>query len=318
MKIAWQHWSEAGFPSKRRFITRRKSYHGITVGALSLSGHPLRRKQFEDLLEAYPVLNADPEQVPLEQQLLELEQVVRSIGSENIAAFVAEPLVGAAGAAIHPPPGYYPAVAEFCRRNSILFIADEVMTGLGRTGEWFGLNHWSTSADICVIGKSLGAGYAPIAATLVTSAVLEPIRNGSALIMSGHTYSANPLSCGTALEVLKTIDDENLLEAVCNRGMDLLAGLKDLRSEFGFITAVRGKGLMTGVEFDPALRGLQSRVISRCFENGLLVYPSVGGPEGKDENAILVTPPFTISGVELDQLLSILRKSIGEAANHLN
>ena len=149
MKIAWQHWSESGQPSKRRFITRRKSYHGITVGALSLSGHPLRRKQFEDLLEPYPVLLADPENDSVDRQLAELEQVVESIGAANIAAFVAEPLVGAAGAAIHPPPDYYSAVAACCRRHSILFIADEVMTGLGRTGEWFGLNHWNTTADIC-------------------------------------------------------------------------------------------------------------------------------------------------------------------------
>lgn len=310
MKIAWQHWQESGMPQKRSFITRRKSYHGITMGALSLSGHPLRRQRFEDLLEPYPLLHADLEADPIEQQVAELAAAVDSIGADQIAAFVAEPVVGAAGAAIHPPAGYYMAMAEYCRRNRILFIADEVMTGLGRTGEWFGLDHWHAVADICVVGKSLGAGYTSIAATLMTSQVLEPIRKGSALIMSGHTYSANPLSCGTALEVLRVIRDEGLLDQVCNRGRMLMEALGWLKSEFSFITHARGKGLMTGLEFDPRLKGLQAALINRCFENGLLVYPSVGGPQGTDENAILIAPPFIISEVELEQLIRILHRSL--------
>ena len=316
MKIAWQHWQESGFPEKRRFITRRKSYHGITMGALSLSGHPLRRQRFEDLLEPYPLLRADLENDPVEHHVAELASAVEAVGADKIAAFVAEPLVGAAGAAIHPLAGYYSAMAEFCRRNNILFIVDEVMTGLGRTGEWFGLDHWRAVADICVVGKSLGAGYAPIAATLMTAQVLEPIRTGSALIMSGHTYSANPLSCGTALEVMKVIEEEGLIRQVQERGKVLLKRLHDLKAEFGSITAARGKGLMTALEFDPAVKGLQAKVINRCFENGLLVYPSVGGPEGTDENGILIAPPFTISNIELDQLTGILQKSLREAIQH--
>lgn len=316
MKIAWQHWQESGFPEKRRFITRRKSYHGITMGALSLSGHPLRRQRFEDLLEPYPLLRADLENDPVEHQLAELASVVEAVGADKIAAFVAEPVVGAAGAAIHPPTGYYTAMAEYCRRNKILFIADEVMTGLGRTGEWFGLDHWNAVADICVVGKSLGAGYAPIAATLMTAQVLDPIRAGSALIMSGHTYSANPLSCGTALEVMKVIQEEGLIRQVQQRGDTLLQALRGLKAEFEWITAARGKGLMTALEFDPAVKGLQAKVINRCFENGLLVYPSVGGPEGTDENGILIAPPFIISNIELDQLTGILEKSLREAFQH--
>lgn len=315
MKIAWQHWQESGLPQKRRFITRRKSYHGITMGALSLSGHPLRRQRFEDLLEPYPLLQADLEHDPVEKQVAELAAVVESIGADQIAAFVAEPVVGAAGAALHPPPGYYSAMTEYCRRNQILFIADEVMTGLGRTGEWFGLDHWHAVADICVVGKSLGAGYTSIAATLMTSQVLEPIRKGSALIMSGHTYSANPLSCGTALEVLRIIEDEGLLDQVRSRGSVLMDALNKFKDEFSFISQARGKGLMTGLEFDPKLKGFQAKLINRCFENGLLVYPSVGGPQGTDENAILIAPPFIISPVELEQLIRILHKSLQEVSN---
>lgn len=312
MKTAWQYWQESGQPSKRQYITRQKSYHGITMGALSLSGHYRRRKRFEDLLEPYPVLTSNLMHDSADRQALELEQAIKNLGASNVAAFVAEPVVGAAGTAIHPPKDYYEKMKHVCLQNNILFIADEVMTGLGRTGTRFGLDHWNTTADIVAVGKSLGAGYAPIAATLMTEKILEPIKNGSGLIMSGHTYSAHPMSCAIALDVLKTIEEENLLVNVQQRGAQLLAGLKSLQKLFPVITATRGIGLMTGFEFDPSPIGSQQKFIRLCFENGLLVYPSVGGPEGKDENGILIAPPFIISADETDMLLHILEKSLNQ------
>jgi len=312
MKIAWQYWQESGFPDKRQFITRKKSYHGITMGALSLSGHPLRRKRFEDLLEPYPLLSSDLMNDSVDQQAAELQQVIDQLGASYVAAFVAEPVVGAAGAAIHPPPGYYQKMKEVCQANQILFIADEVMTGLGRTGKPFGLDHWDSTADLVAIGKSLGAGYAPIAATLMTSQILEPIKKGSGLIMSGHTYSGHPLSCAVALEVLQTIEDENLIPQVLTKGNHLMGELLQLKQKHSIITAVQGKGLMIGFELDPSKIGLQVRLIQNCFQNGLLVYPSVGGPEGKDENGILIAPPFIISDAELERLIALLDKSLNE------
>ena len=172
MKIALQYWQEKGQPNKKHFITRWKSYHGITLGALSLSGHPLRRQRFENSLEKYPALSADLENDSLETQVSEFEKVVQTIGHSNIAAFVAEPMVGAAGTALTPQADYYKLFRAVCDRYEILFIADEVMTGLGRTGKWFGLEHWDAQADIVAVGKSLGAGYAPIATTLMTSEIL--------------------------------------------------------------------------------------------------------------------------------------------------
>ena len=306
MKTAWQFWQESGKPKKKHFITRRKSYHGITMGALSLSGHPLRRQRFEDRLESYPALVADLENDSVSSQLKELQNVIDQIGREHIAAFVAEPVVGAAGAAIFPPDTYYQAVRKLCDENDILFIADEVMTGLGRTGAWFGLDHWNTHADIIAIGKSLGAGYAPIAATMMTEKVLSPIRSGTGLIMSGHTYSGHPLSCAIATEVLEVIQSENLIDQVKLRGRQLLDGLKTLSMQYPLISHTRGKGLMTGIEFLPELKGLQSKFIQECFESGLLVYPSVGGPGGTDENGILLAPPFIISSEEINKMLEIM------------
>jgi len=309
MKVALQYWQEKGLQSKTKFISRWKSYHGITMGALSLSGHRIRRERFEGALEKYPTLSADLEKDAVDRHVAEFRQALATIGAEKIAAFVAEPIVGAAGTAIAPPEGYYSRMKVVCKDHNILFIADEVMTGLGRTGRWFGLDHWKESADIVAVGKSLGAGYAPIAATLMTDSVLDPIRKGSGLIMSGHTYSGHPLSCATALRVLQVVEEEKLLENVVARGEQLLTGLNALQQKFDVIKAVRGKGLLLGVEFDP-VRKFQTTLIERCFENGLLVYPSVGGPEGKDENGILIAPPFTLDSSGAKELLQKLENAI--------
>jgi len=314
MKIAWQYWQEKGMPSKKKFISRWKSYHGITVGALSLSGHVLRRQRFEDSLEKYPSLSADLENDRLETQVSEFEKEIHAIGASHIAAFVAEPMVGAAGTALAPHNEYYKKFKAVCNQNNILFIADEVMTGLGRTGKWFGLEHWKATADIVAVGKSLGAGYAPIAATLMTSEILEPIKKGSGLIMSGHTYSGHPLSCATALKVLSIVEEDNLMNNVNEMGAYIKSALSELQKKYSFIQTVRGKGLMMGVEFDPAVKEFQAKLIDRCYQNGLLVYPSVGGKEGKDENGILISPPFIINKDQCDELIDKLNQSMRECS----
>ena len=315
MKVALQHFQEKGLSKKTQFISRWKSYHGITMGALSLSGHPLRRQRFESTLQKYPGLRVDLEKDSVEKHEQELKEAIERIGADTLAAFVAEPIVGAAGTAIHPPSGYYSRMKEICKANNILFIADEVMTGLGRTGKWFGLDHWKETADIIAIGKSLGAGYAPIAATLMTDEVLEPIRKGTGLIMSGHTYSGHPLSCSTALRVLDVVEKLNLIDNVNLQGEYLKANLLALQRRFPVIRAVRGKGLLLGAEFDSAKHGFQAALIEQCFQHGLLVYPSVGGPEGKDENGILIAPPFIISKEECNELLEKFVMSVAAACD---
>ena len=315
MKIAVQYWQEKGQPAKKNFITRWKSYHGITVGALSLSGHPLRRQRFESTLEKYPSLSADLENDSLDAQVQEFENAINARGASTIAAFIAEPMVGAAGTALAPQEEYYKKFRAVCNQYEILFVADEVMTGLGRTGKWFGLEHWHTLADIVAVGKSLGAGYAPIAAALMTDRILDPIKNGSGLIMSGHTYSGHPLSCATALRVLDIVEEDDLLKNVNNMGAYIKQSLEELKKKNSIIHMVRGKGLMMGLEFDPAVKGFQARLIEKCYQNGLLVYPAVGGKEGKDENGILLSPPFIITKNQADELLDKLKQSLAELVN---
>lgn len=312
MKVALQHWQEQGQAEKKHFISRWKSYHGITVGALSLSGHAIRRQRFENSLEKYPSLHADLENDSLDKQIEEFIEVIEKTGARHIAAFVAEPIVGAAGTALTPRTGYYQEMRKICDAYDILFIADEVMTGLGRTGTWFAMEHWNTVADIVTIGKSLGAGYASIAATMMTEKVLAPIKQGSGLIMSGHTYSGHPLSCATALRVLQVLDEDHLLDNVNDKGTYIKNKLADLKNKYPFIATVRGKGLMIGLEFETTKKGLQAKVIDQCFRNGLLVYPAVGGQFGKDENGILISPPFIINQEETEELLGKLEQSLKE------
>jgi adenosylmethionine-8-amino-7-oxononanoate aminotransferase len=317
MKIALQHWQEQGQPEKKYFISRKKSYHGITMGALSISGHPLRRKRFESSLAKYPRLGSDLEKDSLETQVQEFHDLIATTGADKIAAFVAEPITGAAGAGLIPKSGYYQALKKVCEQNDILFIADEGMTGLGRTGKWFALEYWDTVADIVTVGKSLAAGYAPIAATLITEKVVEPIKVGSGVIMSGHTYSGHPLSCGTALRVIEIVQEDNLIENVNDKGAYLKKELEGFKQRFPIIDVVRGRGLLLGVEFDRSKKGFQAKLIEECFNNGLLVYPSVGGPEGIDENGILVSPPFIINKTETDELLEKLSRSMAETTRLL-
>ncbi len=313
LKVAIQYWQENGQPEKYQFITRQKSYHGITLGALSISGHQIRRQRFEHSLIKNPRnLTADLENDSLEIHLQELDQVIKETGAEKIAGLVVEPIIGAAGTAMVPPDGYYEAIKRLCDSQGILLIADEVMTGIGRTGKWFALEHWSTVADIVTIGKSLGAGYAPIAATLMRASILEPIKKGSGIIMSGHTYSGHPLSCATALKVLEIIEEDRLMENVSKTGKIIMNYLSGLKGKYDFISGLRGKGLLLGMEFSPSLKGLQAKIIDCCFKNGLLVYPSVGGPNGKDENGILIAPPFIISEEETRLMLEILDQSISQ------
>ncbi len=318
MKIAIQYWQEKGYPEKNQFITRQKSYHGITMGALSITGHKLRRKSFEQSLLPYPrKLTMDLESDRLEKHLEEIEKVIHEFKAERIAALVLEPVIGAAGTAMVPPDGYFQNIRKLCDKHNILLITDEVMTGLGRTGKWFATEHWETTADLVTIGKSLGAGYAPIAAVLTTDQILEPIKSGSGSILSGHTYSGHPLSCATGLRILEIIEEDNLIENVQKMGTVILNNLNELKKKYGFIEKVRGKGLLLGVELSTTHPGLQTRIIDRCYKNGLLVYPSVGGPGGIDENGILIAPPYIITEQEVGLMMDILDQSFNQISKNI-
>lgn len=330
MKIAIQHWQEKGNFKKNKILSRWISYHGITLGALSMSGHVSRRERFVSILEDYPSVSAPYcyqcsfNQTYPSCQLAcanEIETAIIRIGPGEIAAFIAEPIIGAAGGVIIPPDGYYQQVREICNKYDILFIADEVMTGIGRTGEMFGLHHWGVQADIIALGKGMSAGYTAIAATLASEKVMEPILLGSNSIMSGHTYSANPQSAATALAVLKYIEKNQLVQKVKVKGEYLLQKLHDELADTKIVGHIRGKGLMIGVEFvfnkstkRPFEKNLliTNKIVEKSREKGLLIYPSSAGQEGAHGDAIIISPPFIITNNQIDELVSIFRDVVLE------
>ncbi|WP_199426727.1 aspartate aminotransferase family protein [Thermaerobacillus caldiproteolyticus] len=333
MKIAIQYWQEQGINGKNKILSRWLSYHGITLGALSMSGHPTRRVRFVPLLEEFPSVSPPycyrcPYHCTYPSCRLrcadELEEAIIRIGAEHIAAFIAEPIVGAAGAAITPPDEYYKRIRNICDRHNILFIADEVMTGLGRTGKMFALEHWNVEADIVTLGKGLGAGYTPIAATLASERVMEPILHGSGVVMSGHTLSANPLSAATALAVLEFIEKHQLVQNANKIGGYLLEQLRSLQASFGWIGDIRGKGLLIGMEFVhpktkemiPSSLAFTDMVVTIAQKNGLLVYPSASG-NGKDGAAIIIAPPLTMNQEEAAEFVDLLTRSFVEIDHDL-
>lgn len=335
MKIAIQYWQEQGKHSKSKVISRWTSYHGITLGALSLSGHAERRKRFASLLDDLPVIPApNCYRCPFYQTYPgcdlqcanELELAIQRIGADNIAAFIAEPIIGAAGAVIIPPDGYYQRVKEICDYYEILFIADEVMTGIGRTGKMLAMEHWDVAPDIITLGKGMSAGYTPIAATMVSEKVMTPIQNGSKSIMSGHTYSANPQSAAVALAVIEYIEKHQLIKNAEESGDYLLAELRNVTKGFPIIGDVRGKGLMIGVEFVansfnkyPYQKdvNLTNLVVSTAREKGLLLYPAAAGIEGGDGDAVMISPPLIIRKHEIDQLVNLFKETLLDVQNQI-
>ncbi|UHA75743.1 aspartate aminotransferase family protein [Paenibacillus sp. 481] len=334
MKIAIQYWQEKGIQGKYKIISRRMSYHGITLGSLSMSGHVLRRKRFTPLLEDFPIVEpAFCYRCPFEQtypacDLMcagDLEAAIKRIGAEHIAAFIAEPIVGAAGGAVVPPAGYYERIKHICERYNVLFIADEVMTGIARTGKMFAMEHWKVEPDIIALGKGMSAGYTPMAATLVSERVMEPIWRGSKSIMSGHTYSANPQSAAVSLAVLNYIEQHGLVEAAEVNGRYLLERLQQLAQRCELIGDVRGKGMLLAFEVVahradkrsfPPERGVTSLIIATAMEKGLLLYPAAGGLDGTGD-AVIIAPPLIITQPEMDMLLTLLEETLREVTAEL-
>jgi len=327
MKMAIQYWQEKGVQTKSKVLSRWVSYHGITLGALSMSGHPGRRARFVPLLEDFPVINPPYcYRCPynLESSSCnylcahELETAIKRIGADQIAAFIAEPVIGAAGGAIAPPRDYYKILKNICEAHDILFIADEVMTGCGRTGTMLACEQWGITPDIVALGKGMGAGYAPIAAAIASDKVIEPILAGTKSVMSGHTLSANPQACAAALAVLQYIEENNIIQEVENKGIYLRDQLEQLKPHFPFIGDVRGKGLLLGIEFVqvvatktpfPRSSRVTQRMVEFAKEKGLLIYPAGAGIDGINGDSIIISPPLTITKKEMDELVHLLKET---------
>jgi adenosylmethionine-8-amino-7-oxononanoate aminotransferase len=330
LKLAVQYHAEYGRPRQNRVIARWQSYHGNTLGALSAGGNRWRRAQFPSLLLediahieeacAYRHQRAgESAEAYGERAANLLEAELQRLGPDTVAAFIAEPVVGATMGAVPPPPGYFRRVAEICRRHGVLLILDEVMCGMGRTGTLHACEQEGVAPDLLVIAKGLGAGYQPIGAVLVHQRIVEAVRAGSGFFQHGHTYLGHPVACAAALAVQRTIRAEGLLAQVQAGGERLHALLVERLGTHPNVGDLRGRGLFRGVELvaDRATKAplppearTHARIKAEAMARGLLVYPMGGTVDGVQGDHVLLAPPFVASIGELECLAGTLGDTI--------
>jgi adenosylmethionine-8-amino-7-oxononanoate aminotransferase len=318
LKMARQYFVEIGQPQRHRFIARRQSYHGNTLGALAIGGNAWRRAPFAPLLipathvsPCYPYREQLPGETPEHYGLRlaeELEQTIVALGPDSVIAFVAETVGGATAGVLVPVPGYFRAVREVCDRHGVLLILDEVMCGMGRTGTLHACEQEDVTPDLIAIAKGLGGGYQPIGAVLAQAPIVEAMSAGSGFFQHGHTYLGHPVACAAALAVQQVIERDGLLARVRERGARFEAMLRAAMGGHPHVGDIRGRGLFWGVElvlhragkqpFDPALR-LHARIKAEAMAEGLMLYPMGGTVDGRYGDHVLLAPPFIVSDAEL-------------------
>ncbi len=330
IKLARQYQMEKGEGARSHIIARWQSYHGNTLGALAAGGNRWRRTQFEPLLtdamshidachywrwgepgesaEAYGLRMAD-----------QLETRIQELGPETVAAFIAEPVVGATLGAVPAVNGYFKRIREICDRHGVVLILDEVMCGMGRTGRWFACEDDGIAPDIVCIAKGLGAGIQPIGAMLCTGEVYDAISSGSGFFQHGHTYLGHPAACAAGAAVLEEVDRRDLLGNVRTQGDSLQHALEARLGQHPHIGDIRGRGLFRGIEivadretkatFDPA-RGIAAKLKKRAFADGLMVYPMSGTIDGRNGDHVLIAPPFIIDETHIAEITDRLSAAL--------
>jgi adenosylmethionine-8-amino-7-oxononanoate aminotransferase len=331
LKITLQHFAARGLMTKRRFIARRRSWHGNTLGALSISGFAQRRRAFEgSLLDVTFVSAANAYRMPdgvssedlVGHLAAELEQTIVSLGPQCVAGFVFEPIVGAAGGVVPAPAGYAQAIQAVCRKYDVLMIADEVMCGAGRSGTWRALEHDGVVPDIMCIAKGLAGGYIPLAATLVTPGVASPIHGEHGAYMTGHTFTGHTAACAAGLAVQHVIERDRLLDRVRTVGATFQETIRRSLSGFDEVGDVRGRGYFIGIElvrdrrtrapFSPE-RALSFDIGARAFADGLICYPCSGNVDGTAGDTLIIAPPYNASDGELEEIVAKLARAVGAA-----
>ena len=338
IKLARQYFVERGEPQRGNFIARRQSYHGNTLGALAAGGNAWRRAPYAPLLSpafshvtpafAYHERREDEQDADFVTRLAaELEAEFQRLGPDTVAAFIAEPVVGATAGCVPAPENYFRRVREICDRHGALLILDEVMCGMGRTGTTHAWEQEGVAPDIQAIAKGLGGGYQPIGAMLARAAIVDTIREGSGAFQHGHTYLGHPLACAAALEVQRIIGDENLLDHVKQRGRQLEQRLIERFGNHRHVGDVRGRGLFQAIElvedratrtpFDPAFK-LHQKIKATAFDNGLACYPAGGTVDGRRGDHVLLAPPYIATSDDIDLIVEKLGTAVDSALRSIN
>ena len=316
LKLARQHWVESGKPGKHKIIARTPGYHGNTLLALSASARGHYKQMFGPWLVPVTMIPApypyrcEPSSPAMTAAAL--EEAILKEGAETVAAFIAEPVGGSSTGGSVPPQDYFKRVREICDKHSVLFIADEVLSGSGRTGKWAAIDHFGAMPDIMTLGKGLSGGYVPLSAVIATKKVIEPIAKGSGALKHAQTFSHSPVICAAGLAAVRHIKKHGLVQRSAEMGVVLHRNLKSLL-ELPSIGDVRGLGLLAGIEFvadkktkAPFPRKLRfaETFVAAAQDAGLIVWPNVGHADGENGDLVMVAPPFTIAESEIDEIVS--------------
>jgi len=336
IKLAHQYHVERGNTQKSIVIGRWQGFHGMTIGALSVTGHTGRRGKFGQLLFQWPKIPA-----PLCYRCpygltypscgilcaRALDDLINQVGPQYVSTFFAEPVGAASTGGMVPVPEYYPIIREICTKHDVLFIDDEVVCGCGRTGKWFGIEHWGINPDMMIVGKGISGGYTPIAGLLIDDAIDQLFTKKNAKFIHGHTLGGNPVSCAIALKVLQIIKEDKLIDRSETLGAYLRQAAESILSKHSIVGDIRGKGLILGIElvkdkqtketFEPAV-GIENITFQKAKDKGCFIYPGTGTIDGIRGAHFLITPPFITSREEIDAGLSILDETMRELEKEFN
>ncbi len=334
IKLARQHHWDSGRKSKHKIIYTIPSYHGSTIGALAITP----KKSFREIFEVY--LPKQPHipsyfcyHCPYKKSYpgcgikcaWELEKKIKQEKSNTVAAFIIEPIIGASAGAVVPPKEYFPIIRRICNKYNVLLIADEVMSGSGRSGKWFACQHFKVVPDILVTAKGISSGFVPFAAMFCTDKIFNAIKKGTGAFSHGSTYANNSLTTAVGSAVFDYVQKNHLVEKCAKSGKYLLSRLQELK-KFDIIGDIRGKGLMTAVEFvknretkEPFPRSthLAEKILRTAQKKGLILYFCLGFVDGINGDAVMVAPPYNVSKKEIDEIVRIFSETIEEVSKSL-
>ena len=336
LKISRQYFVErdgAG-SAKSVYIARWNSYHGSTIGTMALAGSMARRQLYAPIFKEGPKIETHycyrcpygktyPECDVVCARRLESE--IRRIGPQYVAAFVAEPVVGSTVGGLHPPAEYWPIIREICGKYDVLLIADEIMTGFGRTGKPFCVNHWNVTPDIICTAKAITGGYAPAGGIIVRDEIVETLRKGSGAFVHGHTYNANPVTAAAVVATVKYMKDHDVFGNAVVQGERLGKALASV-ADNPIVGEVRGMGMMRGVELVmdkttkepfPASFKAAGAATAECFKRGLVIYPGTGQIDGCAGDQFLLAPPLVATAEQIDEIVRRLGEGLAAAAEIL-
>jgi adenosylmethionine-8-amino-7-oxononanoate aminotransferase len=330
LKIAWQYWRARGEPDKTIVISRQFSYHGGTLGATSISGSVFRRTPYEKVLHNWPriapcyayrhKLEFETDREYGHRVATELDEAIRMAGRENVAAFIAEPVVGATLGVVPAVPGYFEEIRRICDEHEVLFIADEVMCGSGRCGTYYAHEADDVVPDMVTIAKGLGGGYQPIGAVIARDFICEAIRNDTEAFAHGHTYIGHAVACAAGVAIQKCLD-AGMLDAVTGKGRQFMAVLREHFSEHPNVGDLRGRGLFVGIEFVanrkarspfPVEDNIPGKLKRAAMEHGLICYPGGGTVDGRAGAHMLLAPPYIVEQEHFEECAERLGKVLAQ------